>query len=59
MNQKHEQSIFNVNVNVNLIEQNVIQNNGGIKINVDVNIKNIKYVKMIMFGTQLNVIVKM
>ena len=34
-----------VKVNVNLMEQNVIQINGGITITVDVNVKNIIYVK--------------
>ena len=51
--------MFHVSVNVNLMEQNVIQINGGITINVDVSVKNIIYVKMIMFGVLLHVIVKM
>ena len=38
------------------MEENVIQINGGISINVDVSIK--KYVKKIMFGTMLHVVVK-
>ena len=33
------------NVNVSLIEENVIQINGGIMINVDVSVKNVMYVK--------------
>ena len=33
--------INHVNVNVSLMEQNVIQINGGIKISVDVNVKSI------------------
>ena len=41
------------------MEQNVIQLNGGITINVDVSVKNIIYVKKIMFGILLHVIVKM
>ena len=41
------------------MEQNVIQINGAITINVCVNVKNIIYVKMIMFGILLHVIVKM
>ena len=48
-----------MNVNVNLMEQNVIQINGGILINVDVSVKNIIYVKKIMFGILLHVFVKM
>ena len=51
--------MFHVSVNVNLMEQNVIQINGGITINVDLSVKNIIYVKMIMFGVLLHVIVKM
>ena len=45
-----------MNANVNLTEENVIQFNGGITINVDVNVKNIKYVKKIMFGILLHVV---
>ena len=41
------------------MEENVIQINGGIMINVDVSVKNIMYVKKIMFGILLHVIVKM
>ena len=50
---------MNANVNVNLMEENVIQINGGMTINVNVNVKNVIYVKMIMFGILLHVIVKM
>ena len=50
--------IYNVNVNINLIEEIIIQVNGGIMINVDVSVKNM-YVKRIMFGILLHVIVKM
>ena len=35
----HAQSIYYANVNVNLIEENVIQINGWIMTNVDVNVK--------------------
>ena len=48
-----------MDVNVNLMEQNVSQINGGVTINVDVSVKNIMYFKKIMFGIFLNVIVKM
>ena len=41
------------------MEENVIQINGRITKNVNVNVKNIMYVKKIMFGILLNVIVKM
>ena len=41
------------------MEQNVSQINDGITINVDVNVKNTIYVKKIMFGILLHVVVKM
>ena len=47
------------NVNVNLMEQNIIQIKGGIAINIIVSVKNIVYVKEIMFGILLRVILKM
>ena len=58
MNQKHFQSIYH-NVNVDLMEKNVIQINGEIMINVDVSVNNVMYVKKIMFGILLHVVVKM
>ena len=39
MNQKHKPSIYHVNVNVTLMEQNVSEINGGITINVDMSVK--------------------
>ena len=41
------------------MEENVIQINGGITINVDVSVKNVMYVKDIVFGILLNVVLKM
>ena len=41
------------------MEENVIQINGGITINVDVSVKNNIYVKNIIFGVLLHVVVKM
>ena len=41
------------------MEEIVNQINGGIMINVDVTAKNVMYVKKIMFGILLHVIVKM
>ena len=38
---------------------NVIQINGGIEINVDVSVKSVVYVKKVMFGILLHVVVKM
>ena len=43
---------------VGLMEQNVIQNNYGIMINVGVRVKNIIYVKKIIFGILLHVVAK-
>ena len=45
MNKK--QIIYHLNVNVNLMEESVIQINGGITINVDKGVKNIIHVKNI------------
>ena len=59
MNQEHQQSMYHANVNVNLMKQNVSQISGGITINVDVSVKKVMYVKKIMFGGLLHVIVKM
>ena len=56
---KTSKNIFHVSANVNLTEQNVSQINGGIRISVDLNIKKFIYVKKIMFGILLHVIVKM
>ena len=41
------------------MEKNVIQINDGITINVDMSVKNIMYVKKIMSGIQVHVIMKM
>ena len=47
-----------MNVNVKLMEENVIQINGGIMINVDVSVKNITYVENKLFRTLLQVSAK-
>ena len=59
MNQKHKQSIYHANLNVDLIEKNVIQINGEITVNIDVSIKNVMYVQKIIFSILLHVVVKM
>ena len=41
------------------MEENVIHINGGTTINVDVSVKNVMYVKKIVFGILLHVVVKM
>ena len=50
--------MYHTNVNVNLMEENVIQINGGIVIDVNVSVKNI-YMKKIIFGFLLLVVAKM
>ena len=45
--------------NVNLMAENVIQINGGIMINVNVSVKSVMYMKKIIFGILLHVVVKM
>ena len=42
-----------------LYERNLIQIKNGITINVDVNVKTMIFVKMILFGILLHVVVKM
>ena len=51
--------MYHANVNVDLMEENVIQINGGITINVDISVRNVMYVKKIMFGILLHAVVKM
>ena len=51
--------MYCVYVNVDLMEENVIQINGEVMINVDVNVKNVMYVKKIIFGILQHVVVKM
>ena len=58
MNRKYLQSIYHANVNVNLTEENVIQINGAKRINGDVSVKNIIYVKKIIFEILLHAVAK-
>ena len=41
--------MHHANVNVHLMEENLIQINGGVTINIDVSVKKIMCVKKIMF----------
>ena len=43
---------------LNFLEENIIQTNDGIMINVDLSVKNIMYVKNTIFGTPVQVVVK-
>ena len=60
MNQKHQQNIYHANVNINLIAENLIQTKIGIKISVDVKIRQ-KYCvcKHIILGILVHVLVEM
>ena len=51
--------MYHTNVHVDSMEEDVNQVNSGIMTNVDVSVKNVMYVKKIMFGIPLYVIVKM
>ena len=51
--------MYHANVKVNLKGKTVVQINGGITINIDVSIKNVMYMKNIIFGILLNKVVKM
>ena len=50
--------MYHVNVNVNLMVESVIQIKNRIMINVGVSVKNIIYVKKIIFGILLHVVKK-
>ena len=50
---------YHANVNVNLMEESVIQIKSGTMINVDMSVKNIIYVKKIIFGILLHVVAEM
>ena len=42
--------MYHRSLNVNLMEENVIQINGGITVNVDVSIKNVMSMEKVIFG---------
>ena len=48
-----------MNLNIDLMQKNVIQVNGGIMKNVDMGVKKVTYVKKIIFGILLHVIANM
>ena len=51
--------MYHVNVNVNLMVENVIQIKHGIMINAGANVKNMIYMKKIIFEIFLHVVVEM
>ena len=59
MSRKHWQNMYHVNVNVNLMVENVIQIKHGIMINAGANVKNMIYMKKIIFEIFLHVVVEM
>ena len=62
MNEKHQQNIYNADINVNLMEENVIQIKGGSTPKVDVSAKvqeNIICAIKMIFVVQVHVLVKM
>ena len=59
MNQRFSQKIYHANVNVSLMEDNVIQIRGKITVNVSANVKNIVYMKKIIFKIMLHAVAKM
>ena len=52
-------NIYDVNANVDLMEKNVIEISYGIGVYVNVSVKNVTYVKKIIFGILLDVVTKM
>ena len=62
MNENHQQNIYNADINVNLMEENVIQIKGGSTTKVDVSAKvqeNIICAIKMIFVVQVHVLVKM
>ena len=51
--------VYHANVNAILMEENVIKINGGVTITLDVSVKNVMYVKKIIFGILQHVVVKL
>ena len=58
INKSRKQSVYHMNGNVHLMEENVTHINGGITINVDVCLKNVMYKKKIILGVPLHTVVK-
>ena len=50
--------MYHANVNVEIMEENLVQINGGITINTDVSIRNIMYVKKFTLEILVHVYVK-
>ena len=59
LNRARQQSIYDANVIIDLMEKNIIQINGWLTISVNVSEKKFMYVEKIMFPILLHVSVKM
>ena len=55
----NESKTLTKSVNGDLMDEKLIHANGGIMINTNVSVKNVKYVKKIMLEILLHVVVKM
>ena len=53
------ENMYDANTNINLMVECVIQIKSGIMINADVSVKNIIYVKKIIFAILIHVVAKM
>ena len=59
MNQKHKKSMYHANVNLNLMVENVIHIKSELMINVYMSVKNMIYMKKIIFGILVYAVAKM
>ena len=59
MNQKHKKSMYHANVNLNLMAENVIHIKSELMINVYMSVKNMIYMKKIIFGILVHAVAKM
>ena len=59
MNQKHKKSMYHANVNLNLMVENVIHIKSELMINVYMSVKNMIYMKKIIFGILVHAVAKM
>ena len=50
--------MYHAKINLDFMEENETQIKGGIRINVDASVKDVMYVKKIIFGILLHAVVK-
>ena len=58
MNQKFQQKIYHANENLDLMRENIFQINVGITINIYTSLKNVIYVKKVIFVILPHVVAK-